>query len=809
MAGGKGTRLRPLTCSLPKPMVPLLNKPCMSYIIELLHEHGIRDIAVTTQYMPEAITSYYDDGSSHGVNLHYFDETVPLGTAGSIKNAEAFLQERFVVISGDALTDIDLTEAVAFHEQSGSKVTIVLARVEQPLEFGVVQTGPDGRIARFIEKPDWSEVFSDTVNTGIYIIEPEVLGHIPQGQEYDFSKELFPTLMEAGVPLFGYITERYWSDIGSIEQYKQTQFDMLDGKVNVRLSGRQISPGVYAHEEAELHPAATIEGPAYIGAGASIGGGAVLGPYTIIGDSARIGGRSELGRSIVWHRAEVGDGVEMNGSLLCNHSIVGSGSRLRQQSVVGSHCRIGKKATLASEVHIWPDKEIRDEAHVHSSLIWGSTVTRRLFATWGVYGLAGIEMTPQFAARFALAYGSQYPVGSRLLLTCSDNNYCGVMQESLLAGLRTIGLDIVDGGITLPEAARAYVTEAGLDGSLHVQHSLEDARLGVRLECSDGAGLPIPKSLERKIESAYWHQDFRRVDPEQIGGRADVYVNDVYAERFTMAVDWSQHQPAASAQRAGSGTGGGLIGKVAIYAEPAVYSLAAALLGPGAERIVYAGTPGDANALSIFARTSDVCLVLDESGRGLQVLLPDGTKVEGDDMICLAMLAASHHGVKRTIALPVDAPAVAESIAEGLGFTVLRTKHDPRSILQASEAPLFHPLYSGLYAAAMLMLHMAGSGQKPEEMLAAIPQQYRRRQWIDCPWERKGAIFRQLAERDGSSRRQVEWSGGLRFHQEDGSILVLHEANAPQLQLIVESDSADKADAIIGQYQEEIAQYLI
>lgn len=231
MAGGKGTRLRPLTCHLPKPMVPLIGKPCMAYTIDLLKKHGIYDIAITMQYKPEMIRDYFGDGRTFGVNMHYFQETTPLGTAGSVKNAQPFLDDTFIVISGDALTDVDLRQALNFHKQKGAKATLVLTRVSHPLEYGVVMTDDEGRIVKFLEKPSWGEVFSDTVNTGIYILEPELLERVPHGLTFDFSQQLFPALLEDDDALFGYISSGYWSDIGNLQQYRQTQFDMLDGKV--------------------------------------------------------------------------------------------------------------------------------------------------------------------------------------------------------------------------------------------------------------------------------------------------------------------------------------------------------------------------------------------------------------------------------------------------------------------------------------------------------------------------------------------------------------------------------------------------
>ena len=217
MAGGEGTRLRPLTSNQPKPMVSLCGKPCMEHIVELLKKHGFDETVVTLMFLPKVIRDYFGDGSSLGLSMQYSVEQAPAGTAGSVKLAEDHLRDdTFLVISGDALTDFDLGEIVAFHKQRGAMVTIALKRVENPLDFGVVVVDDEGRIDRFLEKPTWGQVFSDTVNTGIYVLEPEVFDHIPADTKYDFSQDLFPKLFEMGAPLYGYVAEGYWQDIGSL-----------------------------------------------------------------------------------------------------------------------------------------------------------------------------------------------------------------------------------------------------------------------------------------------------------------------------------------------------------------------------------------------------------------------------------------------------------------------------------------------------------------------------------------------------------------------------------------------------------------
>src|SRR5271155_4599495 len=216
MAGGEGTRLRPLTSNQPKPMLPMANRPMMEHVITLLRQHGFEEIVVTVAFMANALRTYFGDGSEFGVRRVYAPESPPLGTAGSVRNARDELDERFLVLSGDVLTDIDLAQVVDFHDARGGLATLALKAVENPLEFGIVITRDDGSIERFLEKPTWGQVFSDTINTGIYVLEPEIFDFIPDGRPVDFSEEVFPAVLDAGRPLFGAVTDGYWEDVGTL-----------------------------------------------------------------------------------------------------------------------------------------------------------------------------------------------------------------------------------------------------------------------------------------------------------------------------------------------------------------------------------------------------------------------------------------------------------------------------------------------------------------------------------------------------------------------------------------------------------------
>ena len=265
MAGGEGTRLRPLTSNQPKPMVPIVGRLCMEHIVALLKLHGIEDVLVTLAFMPQAVRTYFGDGEAFGVRMQYSVEESPAGTAGSVGLAAEALDDTFLVISGDALCDVDLSALVEFHKERGASVTIGLKSVENPLEFGIVVCDDEGRIERFLEKPSWGQVFSDTINTGIYVLEPEVLRHVPDDRPYDFSKELFPLLLEMGRPLYGYVMDGYWQDIGNLDQYRQANFDALDEEVRLDVPGIKLRGDVWLGEGVELDDVERVTGPAFVG----------------------------------------------------------------------------------------------------------------------------------------------------------------------------------------------------------------------------------------------------------------------------------------------------------------------------------------------------------------------------------------------------------------------------------------------------------------------------------------------------------------------------------------------------------------
>ena len=406
MAGGEGTRLRPVTCDLPKPMVQVLGKPVMEYAIELLKKHGITDIAVTLHYLPDVIRNWFGDGSTRGVNMQYFVEDTPLGTAGSVRAAREFLDEPFIVISGDALTDIDLSGAMDFHRRKKADVTLVLKSVETPVEFGVVIAGEDGQIERFMEKPAWRDVFSDTVNTGIYIIEPQVMDRIAAGVKADFAKDLFPSLMKDGARMFGYITDGYWCDIGNPAQYAMAQFDILDGKVRANAGLPETRPGVFVHPHATVSGEAMLVRPCAVLEGAVINGACAVGPHAIVGRNGVVEREASVERSVLLDDVFIGASARLEEGIVCQGAAIGERVRVHDGAVIGAGARVGSDSVIGRNVLIWPGITVERHANVRQSQLKGSRYPQSLFDDSGVSGLFNDDISAETAARLAMALGT-------------------------------------------------------------------------------------------------------------------------------------------------------------------------------------------------------------------------------------------------------------------------------------------------------------------------------------------------------------------------------------------------------------------
>ncbi|MDR1195389.1 MAG: NDP-sugar synthase [Endomicrobium sp.] len=320
LAAGAGTRLRPLTYDMPKPMIPIADKPVLHHTLNNLKKYGFDNVCINLFYCPISITSYFNTNYMD-ININYSLEKKLLGTAGAIKKREKFLDETFIVMSGDGLTDIDLEKVLAFHKKKKALATMVLKKIDAKLEYGVTIADKDGKVKKFVEKPKWSDIFSDTVNTGIYIFEPEVFKYIPKNKFFDFSMDLFPLLLKNKKKIYAYAMEEYWTDIGNIFEYKKGVFDALDGKVKIDMPGGKNKSG-YISKYAKIDKTAKIKGPCFIGDNVYIGKNSVINPYSVISGNVQIEDNCITERTVIWSGSHIGKNSKLS------NTIVGCGCKI-------------------------------------------------------------------------------------------------------------------------------------------------------------------------------------------------------------------------------------------------------------------------------------------------------------------------------------------------------------------------------------------------------------------------------------------------------------------------------------------------
>lgn len=316
MAAGVGTRLRPLTYSIPKPLVPVVNTPVIGHLLKNLVNHGINKIIVNVHYYPKMIMSYLEDGKKWNMEIKYSYEKKLLGTAGGVKLKERFFDDTFVVTSGDGLSDINFSKLVSYHKSKKAIATIALKSVDLKLDYGIVEIDKSFKVKKFVEKPSWNEMYSDYVNTGIYVFEQEIFKYIPKNVEYDFGKQLLPKLIEKGLPVYGYVMDEYWCDVGNLKEYKKSHHDCLDGKVKVVIPAEQVLPGVWIGRKTRMPRSVKVIPPVVVGKNVEFGRNSIIGKYSVVGDSSKFGNCVKIEDSVLWSRVCVKSKVNLTSCVI-------------------------------------------------------------------------------------------------------------------------------------------------------------------------------------------------------------------------------------------------------------------------------------------------------------------------------------------------------------------------------------------------------------------------------------------------------------------------------------------------------------
>src|SRR5829696_2658533 len=785
MAGGQGTRLRPLTSDQPKPMIRIVNLPCMEHIVNLLSRHGITDIAVTLQFMPEEIQDYFGDGSEWGVNMRYSIEDAPAGTAGSVKMAEQQLGlegERLLVISGDALTDADLSTLVEFHEDKGSEATMVLKSVENPLDFGIVITEEDGRISRFLEKPAWGQVFSDTVNTGIYLLEPSVMGEIPDPEEgeYDFSKDLFPKLLDQDRPLYGFVTDAYWEDIGTLEQYASAQRDVLDGRVrDVRPPGTRLRENIYVGRRAQLDDE-ELEGPVVIGDNVRVDRGARISPYTVIGNNVVISAGATVERSIVAEGTYVGEG-----------------------------------ATISPEVKVYPHKTVEGGANVAQSLIYETMGLRTVFKGGVVSGKFNVDLTPEFVIRIASSFGSTLDAGAVVTLGRDASLPAQVAKRAMTAALLGTGVNVRDLRAAHAGVVRHDVLAGKSSAGAHVRAGDDPDDAEILFFSSDAT--PMTESDQRSVEKFFVREEYRRAHGDDIGqliypGRAV----EQFVERLERAVDRNKTSGATVVVD----FHGGVAGLVA--------SRVFSRLGVNAvvmEGFANANAVGGAVRKNLEENIERIARIVPTVGavygavvgpeaEYVQFVDDRGAYVPPDVMLACLMDRLR----PRKVVLPINlSHAYAELVEEkggavemsrtGLGNVAIKAARSGADLAGLADGRYIFPSFLPAPDCFMTLARVLEAFR--EEPLSQARTKFGERfgnvarERLECPWSAKGRVMRGLAEKFGGDPDAI-LTDGVRLNVDGGWVLMLPDPDNPLFYVYAEPEAGNGARPreLMGEYVE-------
>src|SRR6476659_2116343 len=758
MAGGEGTRLRPLTSNQPKPMVPIVGKPCMEHIIDLLRRHGIDEIVVTVAYLPQVIRGYFGDGESLGVTLHYSVEETPLGTAGSVKHAEALLDETFLVISGDALCDFDLTAIVAAHKAGGAAATLGLKSVENPLEFGVVIIDEDGRIERFLEKPSWGQVFSDTINTGVYA---------------------------------------------------------LDGRIELDLPGIRLRDNVYLGDGVQLPELGQIQGPAFVGNYSKIEPGARIGAYSVLGQNAVVKDGAQIERSVIDSGSYIGQSARIEGAILGKGVDVRAHAVVNEGVAIGDECSIGSQSVLAPNVKVYPFKTIEAGAAIHSNLIWESRGITTLFGRDEVSGLVNVDITPDVASRIGMAYGTTLARDARIVVSRDANPAARMIKRSLISGFAATGVNVSDLRVAMPAVARHQLKIDERAGGVHVQISPDDPEV-VEIRFFEAPGILVSDATIKSIERTYSRQEFRRVSATEIGrlsypSRAtEIYVQDlleildvaaIRARGFRMVLNYA-HSPASLVVP-------NMIGDLGVELISMNAPVDVGDLPTKTHEQSLAET-----AQMVRAVGAAVGVLLDIAGERIWLVDETGQPIAAETTLLLLLRELSTQTASGTLLVPVTETYEVEHVVNGSSSRVERTQASLFFILSAATEegvlfagasgggyvfPDFLPAYDALASTGKVLEILARSPATLSELASGLPEITRVHTQAACPWAMKGTAMRLLIE--STKRLRTDHTDGLKVFERGGWAQLIPDPDEPVFHIYAEGRTREDSMRLEAKYR--------
>ncbi len=827
MAGGFGTRLRPITCSIPKPMALVANRPMLSHIIELLKEHNFNDLTMMLYYQPEIIKNYFKDGKDLGVSIKYLRPEADLGTAGSVGFARENITDTFLVISGDVLTDFDISKAIEFHKKKKAIATMVLTRVENPLQFGVVITDKNGKVERFLEKPSWGEVFSDTINTGIYILEPEVFNYVPENRDVDFSKNLFPQLLKEGKALYGYIADGYWKDIGNHDEYRFAHYDILDEKVKINVLGSKKKINgktVILGKNSVIEDGVIVDDNVIVGDNTTIKKGAKIGK-SVIGSNVVVEENALVLGSVIWNDVKIGQKASLKEVVIGSSTNLGKGVSVQVGSIIADECIIGEKATIRANLRIWPHKIVEKGAILSSSLVWGAKWNKALFNAYGsISGLGNIEITPEFAAKIGSAYGAYVGSGAYVVISRDDHRTTRMIKRGIISGILSAGVNVGDMLNAPIPVARYEIGNDGEIGGIHIRQSPYDAKL-IDIKFFDKFGSDISINQEKSIEQLFFREDFKRADMDEVGMiTVPPRANEFYKTGYLNTI-----QKKTTATKKGM--------KIVVdYAHSTASLVFPTILGELGVDVVALNAYIDAkkitknkeefdhslNQLSDIVTTlkADVGFLLDNGAEKVFLVDERGKIIDNDTaMLVMAYLVMSTYK-KGTIAVPVTVSSVIDELARQFDFKIIRTGTSPRNIMKASKEkdvifvadcnggfifPEFQNAFDAMYAVGNLIKMLSQTEFSISMIRREIPSFEVFHKTIPCSWDKKGQAMRNAIEY--AKGKKTELIDGVKIFLNNGWVLLLPDPDEAYFHIWAEARDKTTAKGFIDIYTDKLTEW--
>jgi mannose-1-phosphate guanylyltransferase/phosphomannomutase len=824
MAGGFGTRLRPLTSFIPKPMVPVANKPMMEHIVKLLKSYGIENLIVLLFYQHEYITKYFGNGEKFGVKIKYLLPEGDLGTCGSVGFARDYIKdEDFIVISADVITDFNLKKLIDFHKEKDSIATIALTSVENPLSYGIVIYDEEFKIKRFLEKPTWSEVFSDKINTGIYMLNRKIFEYIPQNTFYDFSKDLFPKLLQENIPIYACILDGYWKDVGTLQEYRFCHYDILDGKIKLEVDGR-----VMKYEDKEI----------LVGQNTIIGENFTCDNYVIIGKNTKIGNNVVINRSVIGDNCIISDGSVILGSVVMNGVYIGRNASVKESiiayktkigenavvevnTVIGEECIIENGAHIKANIKIWPKKIVEEGATVSTSLIWQEKWSRMLFGSTGVIGLLNSEISPEFACKLGAAFGSLIGKGKNVITSRDAHKASRMIKRSMISGLLSAGVKVGDLRAAPIPMVRYEIRKENVDGGLHVRLSPKNPEI-IEIKFFDKDGNDISVAQEKSIEQLFLREDFPRAKLEEVGElilppRAYEYYRDGYLKsldieairkaKLKIVLDYS-YSTAVNIFPS-------ILGELGIE----VVSLNAFV---DSSKIVRSEKEFN-NALEqlsniVATLDADVGFMLDNGAEKVYIVDDKGKILDKQlslmIVLWLKLNSSKENGYK--ISVPVYISNVVKEMIEisNKDVEVVWSKTLPRYLREEARKqdvkfvadglggyifPEFQPAFDGMFAIGKILEFLAKQETKISRVKREIPDFSVVHTKLPCSWEKKGYVIRKLIEEH--SKYRIELIDGVKIWlNENDWILVLPDADEAFIHVYVETQKEKETQRVLSEY---------